>query len=128
MREAELARTLYDTYLSSQRELIRETSRFDRDKRKAQEEADRVKREAKEAFARDQIRLLEEELKRAKWEEEVVSKAHAEELRKLVREQKAVARENIAKIKTKLTVDENDFELQKAAAVNVMKKLKFKVR
>ncbi|KAJ3290417.1 hypothetical protein HDU79_003225 [Rhizoclosmatium sp. JEL0117] len=128
MREAELARTLYDTYLSSQRELIRETSRFDRDKRRAQEEADRVKREAKEAFARDQIRLLEEELKRAKWEEEVVSKAHAEELRKLVREQKAVARENIAKIKTKLTVDENDFELQKAAAVNVMKKLKFKVR
>ncbi|KAJ3076428.1 hypothetical protein HDU98_003292 [Podochytrium sp. JEL0797] len=127
MREEELARHLYDTYLSSQRDLIRETSRFERDKRKAREEAERMHRESKESFARDQIRLLEEELRRAKWEEEVVSKAHAEEMRKLVREQKVLAKESIQKIKNKLVVDENDFELQRAAATNVMQKMKFKV-
>ncbi|KAJ3022474.1 UNVERIFIED_CONTAM: hypothetical protein HDU68_009135 [Siphonaria sp. JEL0065] len=123
-----LARHLYQTYLSSQRNLIRETSRYDRDQRRAQEEAERVKREAKEAYARDQIRLLEEELKNAKWEEAIVSKAHAEEMRKLLREQKEIAKDGIQKIKNKLVVDENDFELQRAAAANVMRKLRFGVR
>ncbi|KAJ3102889.1 hypothetical protein HK100_004294 [Physocladia obscura] len=125
IKEAELAEHLYDTYLSTQRQIVREVSRFDRDRRKAQQDAEKVKLESKETFARDQIRLLEEDLKRAKWEEELVSKAHAEEMRKLIREQKNSAREKIRIVKSKLLVDGNDFELQRTAAGNVLKNLKF---
>ncbi|KAJ3391557.1 hypothetical protein HDU84_005683 [Entophlyctis sp. JEL0112] len=128
MKEADLARQLYDAYLSSQREIIRDVSRFDRDQRKRREDAENMQREAKEAFTRDQIKLLEQELKDAKWEESVIVKAHAEEMRKLIREQKAAARENIRSVKEKLALDATDFELRHAGAANVMRKLKFQIQ
>ncbi|KAJ3226042.1 hypothetical protein HDU81_007496 [Chytriomyces hyalinus] len=125
MREAQLARSLYDSYLSSQREIVREALRSDLEQKGKIAEAEKMKREAKEAHVRDQIRLLEEELKASKREEEIVAKAHAEEMRKLIREQKEAALKQVKRIRDKLTLDENDFELQKAAADNIARQMRF---
>ncbi|KAJ3400433.1 hypothetical protein HDU80_006958, partial [Chytriomyces hyalinus] len=120
-----LAQSLYDSYLSSQREIVREALRYDREQKAKKAEAEKLKREAKETHVRDQIRLLEEELKASKKEEEIVAKAHAEEMRKLIREQKDAAVKQVKRIRDKLTFDENDFELQKAAAGNIARQMRF---
>ncbi|KAI9336284.1 hypothetical protein BDR26DRAFT_897048 [Obelidium mucronatum] len=128
MREKELSRQLYESYLSSQRSYIGELSRMDRDQRRAKMEAEKIKRESKESYVKDQIRLLEEELKEAKREEELIAKAHAEEMRKLIREQKSKAKDDIQRIKSKLTIDDNDFELQRAAAINAARNMRFGIQ
>ncbi|KAJ3327849.1 hypothetical protein HDU76_011009 [Blyttiomyces sp. JEL0837] len=126
-REEQLAREAFTNYLSEQRSLVRDQSRFERDQQRAREKAEADRREAKERYQRDQIKLLEEKLAEAKREEEIVVKAQLQELRRLARERKDQAKSAVRRIKERLAVDENDFEMQRVAAEELRDSLRFGV-
>ncbi|KAJ3401338.1 hypothetical protein HDV05_000569, partial [Chytridiales sp. JEL 0842] len=125
MREEQLIRDMYKNYLSEQRKAIIETSRWERDQKKKREAEEAIKREAKERYHRDQIKLLEEKLENARTEEDIVAKAYAHEMRKLIREEKKIFKDRIGTIKQKLDVDSQDYEMQRVAAEDVKRNLAF---
>ncbi|KAI8849025.1 hypothetical protein BC829DRAFT_392698 [Chytridium lagenaria] len=126
MEEEKLVRDLYDAYLAEHRDALRHNSRLLKDELRAAQQKERQKREAEEHYRRDQLRMLEEELAGIKKEETIVVKAQAEEMRKVLREQKESARLNLMRVREKLRVDERDFDLKAIAAERIRGKLAFK--
>ncbi|KAJ3217827.1 hypothetical protein HDU67_007244 [Dinochytrium kinnereticum] len=127
MEEEKLVKDLYAEYLAKQREAIRHNSRLLRDELREKNAKERQKREARDHYEREQLRMLEEEMRAVEREEELVMKAQAEEMRKVLREQKHAARQNISLIKRKLEIDERDFDLRRITAARLKKDLGFKV-
>ncbi|KAJ3168794.1 hypothetical protein HK101_011587 [Irineochytrium annulatum] len=127
LKEEKIVDDLYREYLANQREITREVLRQQKEARRAAEATEKRRREAREVYNRDQVELLERQLQEARKEETIILKAQAEEIRKLKREQKAMAKDNIVRAKQKLEFDEFDFDLQKEAAEQLRRDLLFTV-
>ncbi|KAJ3104894.1 hypothetical protein HDU97_008752 [Phlyctochytrium planicorne] len=126
MEEEKIVKDLYDEYIARQREVIRFTSRLRRDEFRESKAKENIRREAKENYNREQLRMLQEELHSLEKEEKLVAKAQSEELRKVVREQKENAKKSIQNIKQKLSVDERTFDLRSATASQLKKGISFR--
>ncbi|KAI8621579.1 hypothetical protein BC830DRAFT_186555 [Chytriomyces sp. MP71] len=127
-KEEQLANQLYSEYLSSQRKLIIENAQISRNQYLADSNASELKQGAKDAYIKDQIQLLKEDLAEAKKEEALVTKSYAHEMRKLIKEQKETTKQGVHMIKAKLNVDANDIQLQTQSATNLRKKYVFKLK
>ncbi|TPX71822.1 hypothetical protein SpCBS45565_g00889 [Spizellomyces sp. 'palustris'] len=123
-----LTAKLFDTYARTERQTILDERRAQKEVQKEQEKARKLAQESKENFYKSQIALLMEQLQEARREEEVVVKAHAEEMRRLLRDQKQVARTHIRRVKEKLEVDVEDMEFRELDAGRVARDLMFAVR
>ncbi|KAJ3004184.1 Centrosomal protein of 95 kDa [Thoreauomyces humboldtii] len=129
LREADELRVkhLHKTYQEKQRAAIIEFRREQKEAERALGAAMRRKQEAKDSFNRDQLDILTEQLQVARKEEDIVVKAHAEELRKIRREQKHEAKLHIARVKEKLQVDVDDLVFREADAAGIVDSLQFGV-
>ncbi|KAJ3176515.1 Centrosomal protein of 95 kDa [Geranomyces variabilis] len=124
-KDEQLVKHLYDTYTRRQREAIIDARKDAAAARAAAKEIEQRKRDAEAKFHKDQLDLLRQQLAEAKRDEEIVVKAHAEELRKLVREQKDAAKRHIKRVKDKLDVDVADLVFREADAVGVAHRVQF---
>ncbi|KND02412.1 hypothetical protein, variant [Spizellomyces punctatus DAOM BR117] len=123
-----LTAKLFDTYARTERQAILAERRAQKEVQKEQEKARKLAQESKENFYKSQIALLMEQLQEARREEEVVVKAHAEEMRRLLQDQKQAARTHIRRVKEKLEVDVEDMEFRELDAERVARDLMFAVR
>ncbi|KAI8589123.1 hypothetical protein BDZ88DRAFT_439354 [Geranomyces variabilis] len=124
-KDEQLVKQLYDTYTRKQREAIIDARKDAAAARAAAKEIEQRKRDAETKFHKDQLDLLRQQLADAKRDEEIVVKAHAEEMRKVVREQKDAAKRHIKRVKDKLDVDVADLVFREADAVGVAHRVQF---
>jgi hypothetical protein len=73
--EEAILRQAYSSYLSEQREAVRLAARDEKEERARLERAEKLEREGREAFRREQVTMAREELRKVKKEEEMVAKA-----------------------------------------------------
>ena len=67
-----------DDYVKAERQMIIEERRFEKDKKKAQDDKTRLKQDAKLNYFKDQIDMLKEKYQETKREEEIMEKAKKE--------------------------------------------------
>jgi hypothetical protein len=67
-----------DDYVKAERQMIIEERRFEKDKKKADKDKDRLKQEAKLNYFKDQIDMLKEKYQETKRDEEIMEKARKE--------------------------------------------------
>ncbi|KAJ3145660.1 Centrosomal protein of 95 kDa, partial [Geranomyces michiganensis] len=127
-KDEQLVKYLYDTYARKQREAIIDARKGAAAARAAAKEIEQRKRDAEAKFHQDQLDLLRQQLAEAKRDENIVVKAHAEEMRKVLREQKDAAKRHIKRVKDKLDVDVADLVFREEDAVGLAHRLQFGYR
>ncbi|KAJ3086320.1 hypothetical protein HK102_013296 [Quaeritorhiza haematococci] len=120
-KEEKIAQEIYAEYVKKQRKAIIEKRKTEKEERAAKDAQLKMQQESRERLYPSLtliiIQILSEQLAEAKREEELVNKAHAEEMRKLAREEKQKIKDQIQLIKEKLAVDEVDsYALQQSVA------------
>lgn len=78
MTVEQMVKKLLDEYVKTQRDMIIEERRLEKDEKKAQQERIKIMEDSQKHFFKDQIDMLKEEYVEAKREEEIVVKAQAE--------------------------------------------------
>ncbi len=101
----QIASELYKDYLQKQRSEIVEKRKLAKDIGKTIEKENRLVEDAKRHYFEDQIQMYQEKSKEAKEEKLLIQKAHEQELRKMVREQKLMMKHQIEEIKERLKTD-----------------------
>ncbi len=87
---------LLGDFISTQRRIIIEERRFQKDEKRTQDLKTKISEEAKLNFYKDQLSLLKEKYQETLKEEEIVSKAQKEEMRKIIKEEKELAKKKIS--------------------------------
>ena len=96
---------IHDEFIKKQRQVIIEERKLIKEQQKIKDKKMKLEFEAKEFYYRDQIKLLEEELKEEKKKDLVALKAQQEELRRLGREAKQVRKDSLKKNRVKIEAD-----------------------
>lgn len=127
-REEQAVKGLLDDYVKTERRMIIEERRFEKDKKKEKEAKSRQRQEAKLNYYRDQIELLKEQYEETKREERIMEKAQKEEHRRIIRDKKDAAKNKVKMVKEKLEVDASNLGFQEATAQRLRSSLKFAFR
>ncbi|KAL2919076.1 Centrosomal protein of 95 kDa [Polyrhizophydium stewartii] len=143
-KEEAMLRGLLDEYVAAQRAAILDERRLERDERRALDEGRKLKEVSQRALYPlpdldsvllgclalrlcKAIEMLKEKLERVKEQERIAERAHAAEMRRLVREQKEYSKERVQQIKDKLQHDWGDVHLLEEGGAQLRGSIGFRV-
>jgi hypothetical protein len=120
--EERLVKRLMEESMRAQRECMLELRRYrkDQDKQKLQQKLMRA--EARRQYLRDQVDMLQEELRRVREQDQLKEKDLKEELREVKRQQKKALKRRIGNIKLGLRHDGSDFYFRERDVENAVER------